>query len=101
MLLKYQEELTRPLQEAMDFMRRMEAQLNTLTNGAVHVFPSGNKDHLHDNTHKSITSVKTNVVSYTYGINNMYETIKGTKPIKYLVRSNHSKYILNKPAMDR
>lgn len=84
MLLKYQKELTRPLQEAMDFMRRMEAQLNTLTNGAVHVFPSGNTDHLHNHTHKFITSVKTNVFSYIYVIN-VYETIKGTKSIGYLV----------------
>ncbi|KAI3830452.1 hypothetical protein MKX03_018142 [Papaver bracteatum] len=39
MLVKYREELTRPLQEAMDFMRRIEAQLNTLvTNGPIRVF---------------------------------------------------------------
>ncbi|KAK4484081.1 hypothetical protein RD792_011301 [Penstemon davidsonii] len=31
MLVKYREELTRPLQEAMDFMRRIETQLNMLT----------------------------------------------------------------------
>ncbi|KAK6130802.1 hypothetical protein DH2020_035467 [Rehmannia glutinosa] len=33
MLVKYREELTRPLQEAMEFMRRIETQLNMLTNG--------------------------------------------------------------------
>ncbi|KAK4767957.1 hypothetical protein SAY87_003098 [Trapa incisa] len=33
LLVKYREELTRPLQEAMDFMRRIEAQLNILSNG--------------------------------------------------------------------
>ncbi|XP_055834162.1 homeotic protein knotted-1 isoform X2 [Solanum dulcamara] len=30
MLVKYREELTRPLQEAMEFMQKIEAQLNTL-----------------------------------------------------------------------
>ncbi|KAK1323783.1 hypothetical protein QJS10_CPA02g00034 [Acorus calamus] len=30
MLVKYREELTRPLQEAMDFLRRVESQLNSL-----------------------------------------------------------------------
>nr|BAM08928.1 class I knotted1-like homeobox protein [Asparagus asparagoides] len=34
MLVKYREELTRPLQEAMDFLRRVESQLNSITNGA-------------------------------------------------------------------
>uniref|UniRef100_A0A803MTJ1 Knotted1 n=2 Tax=Chenopodium quinoa TaxID=63459 RepID=A0A803MTJ1_CHEQI len=38
MLVKYREELTRPVQEAMDFMRRIEAQLNVLGNGRVSVF---------------------------------------------------------------
>ncbi|KAI3930079.1 hypothetical protein MKX01_020749 [Papaver californicum] len=39
MLVKYREELTRPLQDAMDFMRRIEAQLNTLvTDGPIRVF---------------------------------------------------------------
>ncbi|GMH16486.1 hypothetical protein Nepgr_018327 [Nepenthes gracilis] len=40
MLVKYKEELTWPVQEAMDFMRRMEAQLNLLSNGRVQIFPS-------------------------------------------------------------
>ncbi|CAH2041822.1 unnamed protein product [Thlaspi arvense] len=42
MLVKYREELTRPLQEATEFMRRVETQLNTLNNGPVSIFPSGN-----------------------------------------------------------
>ncbi|XP_020600068.1 homeobox protein knotted-1-like 2 isoform X2 [Phalaenopsis equestris] len=33
MLVKYKEELTRPVQEAMDFLRKVESQLNSLTNG--------------------------------------------------------------------
>nr|DAD48255.1 TPA_asm: hypothetical protein HUJ06_018192 [Nelumbo nucifera] len=37
-LVKYREELTRPLQEAMEFMRRIEAQLNTLSHGPVRIF---------------------------------------------------------------
>ncbi|KAK4782517.1 hypothetical protein SAY86_016619 [Trapa natans] len=44
MLVKYREELTRPLQEAMDFMRRIEAQLNILSNGPVRIFNSDDKD---------------------------------------------------------
>lgn len=31
MLVKYREELTRPLQEAMEFLRRVESQLNSLS----------------------------------------------------------------------
>ncbi|TKY74937.1 Homeobox protein knotted- 2 [Spatholobus suberectus] len=38
MLVKYREELTRPIKEAMDFMRRIETQLNTLCNGTVRIF---------------------------------------------------------------
>lgn len=41
MLVKYREELTRPIQEAMDFMRRIESQLNMLGNGPVRIFSSG------------------------------------------------------------
>lgn len=41
MLVKYREELTRPLQEATDFMRRIESQLNMLSNGPVRIFTSG------------------------------------------------------------
>ncbi|XP_004498934.1 homeotic protein knotted-1 isoform X1 [Cicer arietinum] len=39
MLVKYREELTRPIQEAMDFMKRIENQLNMLCNGPVRIFP--------------------------------------------------------------
>lgn len=38
MLVKYREELSRPVQEAMEFMKRIESQLNLLTNGRVRVF---------------------------------------------------------------
>ncbi|GAU26942.1 hypothetical protein TSUD_06150 [Trifolium subterraneum] len=41
MLVKYREELTRPIQEAMDFMKRIETQLNTLCNGPLRIFPGG------------------------------------------------------------
>ncbi|KAL6511202.1 hypothetical protein OROHE_020571 [Orobanche hederae] len=42
MLVKYREELMRPLQEAMEFMRRVETQLNMLTTGpAARIFNSG------------------------------------------------------------
>ncbi|KAE8701710.1 Homeobox protein knotted-1-like 1 [Hibiscus syriacus] len=43
MLVKYREELTRPIQEAWDFMRRIEAQLNMLGNGPVRIFNPGRK----------------------------------------------------------
>ncbi|KAG6608396.1 hypothetical protein SDJN03_01738, partial [Cucurbita argyrosperma subsp. sororia] len=43
MLVKYREELTRPVQEAMDFMRRIESQLNSLCNGPVRIFNSDEK----------------------------------------------------------
>lgn len=38
MLVKYREELTRPIEEAKDFMQRIESQLNTLCNGTVRIF---------------------------------------------------------------
>ncbi|KAL1344923.1 hypothetical protein HN51_018718 [Arachis hypogaea] len=38
MLVKYREELSRPIQEAMDFMRRIETQLNMLSNGPLRIF---------------------------------------------------------------
>lgn len=41
MLVKYREELSRPIQEAMDFMRRIESQLTSLCNGPVRIFNSG------------------------------------------------------------
>ncbi|KAK9163564.1 hypothetical protein Syun_004466 [Stephania yunnanensis] len=37
MLVKYREELARPLQEAMEFMRRIESQLRTLTDGPIRI----------------------------------------------------------------
>lgn len=37
MLVKYREELTKPIQEAMDFMRRIENQLNMLCNGPLRI----------------------------------------------------------------
>ncbi|KAJ4962416.1 hypothetical protein NE237_022355 [Protea cynaroides] len=40
MLVKYKEELTRPIQEAMEFMRRVEAQLSTLTHSPLRNFSS-------------------------------------------------------------
>lgn len=40
MLVKYREELTRPLQEAMEFMRRIESQLNLLTTSPLRIFNS-------------------------------------------------------------
>ncbi|XP_068656521.1 homeotic protein knotted-1-like [Aristolochia californica] len=43
MLVKYRKELTRPLQEAMDFMRRIESQLNCLSNGTVLNFSTDEK----------------------------------------------------------
>lgn len=43
MLVKYREELTRPLQEAMEFMQRIETQLNMLTTGPRHIFNSDEK----------------------------------------------------------
>ncbi|URE21361.1 homeobox protein [Musa troglodytarum] len=43
MLVKYREELTRPLQEAMEFLRRVEAQLNSLslTDGSLRILSAG------------------------------------------------------------
>uniref|UniRef100_A0A1D1Y0S0 Homeotic protein knotted-1 n=1 Tax=Anthurium amnicola TaxID=1678845 RepID=A0A1D1Y0S0_9ARAE len=41
MLVKYREELTRPFQEAMDFLGKVESQLNALTNGSARLFSDG------------------------------------------------------------
>ncbi|RZS03983.1 hypothetical protein BHM03_00034248 [Ensete ventricosum] len=42
MLIKYREELTRPLQEATDFLKKMESQFNALTNTSTRgIFSSG------------------------------------------------------------
>ncbi|KAJ8485396.1 hypothetical protein OPV22_017881 [Ensete ventricosum] len=45
MLIKYREELTRPLQEAMEFLRRVESQLNSLalTTGLVRISAAAEK----------------------------------------------------------
>ncbi|GMI91059.1 BREVIPEDICELLUS, KNOTTED-like from Arabidopsis thaliana, BREVIPEDICELLUS 1 [Hibiscus trionum] len=43
MLVKYREEVTRPVQEALDFMRRIEAQLNMLSITPVRIFNSDDK----------------------------------------------------------
>ncbi|XP_039069885.1 homeobox protein knotted-1-like 2 [Hibiscus syriacus] len=43
MLVKYREELTRPMQEALDFMRRIEAQLNIVSNTPARIFNSDEK----------------------------------------------------------
>ncbi|KAL8130564.1 hypothetical protein V2J09_019719 [Rumex salicifolius] len=40
MLVKYKEELTRPVQEAMEFMHRIESQLNLLSNGHARIINS-------------------------------------------------------------
>ncbi|XP_051150739.1 homeotic protein knotted-1-like isoform X2 [Andrographis paniculata] len=51
MLVKYHDELSRPFQEAMEFMRRVETQLGTLTNGGVGIFNSEEKlDHGNGNS---------------------------------------------------
>ncbi|KAK3146221.1 hypothetical protein QOZ80_3BG0263200 [Eleusine coracana subsp. coracana] len=47
MLVKFREELTRPLQEAMEFMRRVESQLNSLSisgRSLRHILSSGSSE---------------------------------------------------------
>ncbi|CAL9093556.1 unnamed protein product [Musa textilis] len=45
-LMRYREELTRPFQEAMDFLKTVESQFNALTNtSSVRLFSSGNHTH--------------------------------------------------------
>ncbi|XP_031247441.1 homeobox protein knotted-1-like 2 isoform X1 [Pistacia vera] len=43
MLVKYREELTRPIEEAKEFIRRIETQLNVLSNGSVRIFNADEK----------------------------------------------------------
>ncbi|KAI8005061.1 Homeotic protein knotted-1 [Camellia lanceoleosa] len=43
MLVKYRQEITRPLQEAMEFTQRIETQLNLLNNGPLQIFTSDEK----------------------------------------------------------
>ncbi|XP_078171676.1 homeobox protein KNOX3-like [Carex rostrata] len=46
MLVKYREELTRPLQEAMEFLRRVETQLNSLSlsNRSLRILSTGSSE---------------------------------------------------------
>uniref|UniRef100_A0A1J3GWM7 Homeobox protein knotted-1-like 1 n=1 Tax=Noccaea caerulescens TaxID=107243 RepID=A0A1J3GWM7_NOCCA len=46
MLVKYREELTRPIQEAMEFIRRIESQLSMLCQGPIHILnnPAGKSE---------------------------------------------------------
>ncbi|XP_010455230.1 PREDICTED: homeobox protein knotted-1-like 1 isoform X2 [Camelina sativa] len=46
MLVKYREELTRPIQEAMEFIRRIESQLSMLCQGPIHILnnPDGKSE---------------------------------------------------------
>ncbi|KAK7410111.1 hypothetical protein VNO78_00646 [Psophocarpus tetragonolobus] len=46
MVVKYREELTRPIKEAMDFMRRIETELNTLCNGTVRIFSDDKSENM-------------------------------------------------------
>ncbi|CAL9152788.1 unnamed protein product [Musa hybrid cultivar] len=39
-LVKYKEELTRPVEEAKEFLRRAESQLNSITDGSLHLLSS-------------------------------------------------------------
>jgi uncharacterized protein YoxC len=45
MLVKYKEELTRPIQEATEFLKRVESQLNSLTNGTALLLSTGKHRH--------------------------------------------------------
>ncbi|KAG8499282.1 hypothetical protein CXB51_005788 [Gossypium anomalum] len=60
MLVKYRDELMRPMQEALDFTRRTEAQLNRVSNGPVQIFNSdekcdgvGSSEEEENNTHSN------------------------------------------------
>ncbi|AEE82597.1 KNAT1 homeobox-like protein [Arabidopsis thaliana] len=48
MLVKYREELTRPIQEAMEFIRRIESQLSMLCQSPIHILnnPDGKSDNM-------------------------------------------------------
>lgn len=55
MLVKYREEMTRPLQEAMEFIKRIENQLSMVTNAPVPIFnpekyEGGSSDEDHENS---------------------------------------------------
>lgn len=42
MLIKYEEELTKPFKEAMAFFKKIENQLSSITKGTIRISPSGN-----------------------------------------------------------
>ncbi|XP_056862490.1 homeobox protein knotted-1-like 1 isoform X4 [Raphanus sativus] len=46
MLVKYQEELTRPIEEAMEYIRRIESQISMLCQGPIHILnnPDGKSE---------------------------------------------------------
>lgn len=55
MLVKYREELTRPIQEAMEFIRRIESQLSMLCQSPIHILnnPAGtcHQSHIYIHTY--------------------------------------------------
>lgn len=51
MLVKYREELTRPIEEAMEYIRRIESQISMLCQGPIHILNNPGKCH---KTHKYI-----------------------------------------------
>ncbi|KAH1096973.1 hypothetical protein J1N35_013894 [Gossypium stocksii] len=66
MLVKYRDELMRPMQEALDFTRRTEAQLDRVSNGLVQIFNSDEKcdgvgsSEEEENNNHSVGEAKTN-----------------------------------------
>lgn len=57
MLVKYREELTRPIQEAMEFIRRIESQLSMLCQGPIHTLSNPgtcHQSHMYIRTHTYI-----------------------------------------------
>jgi len=54
MLVKYREELTRPIQEAMEFIRRIESQLSMLCQSPIHILNNPgtcHQSHIHTYMH--------------------------------------------------
>lgn len=45
MLVKYQEELTRPIEEAMEYIRHIESQISMLCQGPIHILNNPGKCH--------------------------------------------------------
>lgn len=60
MLVKYREELTRPIQEAMEFIRRIESQLSMLCQGPIHILNNPGT------CHHSPTYIYIYTYTYTY-----------------------------------